>query len=99
MLETERNQPMRVMRLTLAVLAAQVGDGEGIVHQPHAEFERRLVVGARLEGGGDRRRHAAVPPCDDLAVGIDAGVDPFDRYGVIEVVLDVVLARPDDLDR
>jgi hypothetical protein len=38
------------MRLALAVFAAQVGDVEGVVDQAHAEFERSLVVRARLEG-------------------------------------------------
>ena len=49
-------------------------------------------VGGKCRGDG--RRDAAVPPGDHLAVLVEAGLDPFRRDGVEEVVTHVILPRP-----
>ena len=44
-------------------------------------------------------RSAAVPPGNDLVVLVDARLEALSRHGVVEAVLDVVLAGPHHLDR
>ena len=99
MFETERNQPIRVWASALPVSQRRLGISNGSVDKAHAELEKCFVVGPLLERRQDRRGDAAVPPGDHLAVGADAGIDPLDRDGVVEIVLEVVLAGPVDLDR
>ena len=82
-----------------AAFTFQVRDVERVIDQPHAEFERCGMIGARFECGSDRRCHAAMPPRRYFAIRIYARIDPFHRDGVVEVVPNVVLTRPGELDR
>ena len=76
------------------VLAANVGDVERQVDEPHPEFERRLMRRTRRERREDGGRHAAVPPSDHFAAFVDPRLDALRRNGVQEVMVDVVLAGP-----
>ena len=40
-----------------------------------------------------------MPPGNDLVVLVEAGFETLRRHGVVEIVLDVVLAGPHHLDR
>src|SRR6266850_8546516 len=82
------------MRGRFRILALNVGDLEGHVDKPHAEFERGLMhrIGGKCRG--DARRDAAMPPGRHLAVLVEAGLDAFHRDGVQEAVVNVVVPRP-----
>ena len=54
-----------------------------------------LLIGR--EGGQDGGRRAAVAPGDHLVAGVEPGLEPVRRRGVVEAVAHVVLARPHHL--
>ena len=99
MFETERNQPILRVRRGLAVLDADVLDLEGHVDEAHPGLPIGLMLGIGHEDRHDGRRDAVVPPGDGVAVLVEARLEAFDRDRVVEAVLDVVLASPDDLHR
>ena len=82
------------MRSRFRILALDVGDLEGHVDKPHAEFERRLMhrIGGKCRG--DARRDAAMAPGRHLAVLVEASLDAFHRDSVQETVANVVFPRP-----
>ena len=55
--------------------------------------------GSGMKFANEARRRAAMTPGDDLVVRVEPGLEPLDRHGVVEAVLDVVLARPHHLHR
>ena len=87
------------MRDGFRVLDAQVGNVVRHVDQPHALLERRLVLGIRPKQGDDARRCAAVQPGHRLAPSVQSCLQVLHRHRVEIVVVDVVLARPGNLDR
>ena len=86
------------MGLCLRVLGPHVRDVEGHIGQPHAQLEGQLLHGVGREDRADGRRRRAVKPGDRAAVLVQPGLQAFDRNGVIEAVMQVVLARPGHLD-
>ena len=97
MFDTERNQPMRACATGFRILGPEVRDREGRVDEPHAELERQLVLRIGGEDRADGRRGAAVQPGDRQAPVVEAGLEALDRDGVVEAVVQVVLAGPGDL--
>src|SRR5271165_6976180 len=81
------------------VLAAHVGNGIGHVNDALAEFTSRAVLNAVLEGGGYRRKHRAMEPCDWAAVTVDPAFKVLRGDRMVIVVLEIVLARPCHLYR
>jgi hypothetical protein len=75
------------------------------VRQREASLDRRRVDAIldhhRLERSPleDRLAHDAVLPADDLALVVERGPHAVDPERPVEPATDVVLARPDDLDR
>jgi hypothetical protein len=86
------------VRRRFRVLDANVGNREGDVDDAHAELPVRFLLGGGIERRHDRRRHASMQPCDRLALRVDAGFEVLDRHGMEVVVVQIVVARPDDLD-
>ena len=85
-------------RFRRGVLDAHVRDG---VRQVTGAAE---LIRFGMGGGGiverlDRRRHEPVVPGDDATPFVQAPLDPVERGGPVEVVLQVVGARPDRLHR
>ena len=58
-----------------------------------------FLLGFGVEDRHDRRRDAAMQPRHRHAVCIEPGFEVLDRYRVEVVVMQIVFARPDDLDR
>src|SRR5829696_929841 len=87
------------MRDGLRVLGPDVRDRERRVDEAHAELEGQLVLRIRREDGADGRSGAAMQPGDGRALVVETSLDPLDRNGVIEAVMQVVLAGPGDLHR
>ncbi|MNX86624.1 hypothetical protein D3C86_1185140 [compost metagenome] len=87
------------MHRGLGVLQANVGDRIGHVGEPHAQFERRLMVHARRKQRGDARRHRTVQPAGRQAILVQAGLEVFGRHGVEVGTVDVVFAGPLHLHR
>src|SRR6267142_6078326 len=83
----------------LRVLDADVGDRERHVDDAHAELEGRLVLRVDVEGREDRRRDGPVQPRHRRAPLVDAGLEMLDRHRVVVGVVQIVVARPRDLDR
>ena len=83
----------------LRILDPDVGDREGHVDDAHPEFPVRFLHLARVEGRHDRRRDAPVQPRDRVTLRVDAGLEMLHRDSVEVVVVKIVVARPDDLDR
>src|SRR2546430_7464100 len=82
------------MRSRFRILALDVGNLEGHVDKPHAEFERRLMYRIGGKCRGDARRDAAMAPGGHLAVLVESGLDAFQRDGVQGGVANVVVSRP-----
>ena len=87
------------VRGRLAGLEPHVRDRERHVDQPIPISSGCSCFGSGLKVDMIGRRRAAVPPAADLVGGIQTGLDPLRRDGMIEAVLDVVLAGPDHLYR
>ena len=75
------------------------GTANGVSTRAHAELDVGRVLRVGREDRQDGRRRAAVQPRDRLAAGVEPGLEALDRHGVVEAVLEVVLARPGHLDR
>jgi hypothetical protein len=94
MFDTERNQPMRVCAAAFRILALNIGNLERHVDKTHAKFERCLMHGIGCKCRADTRCDATMPPCNHLAVLVEASLDAFRRDGVQEVVTNVIFPRP-----
>ncbi len=93
--EARRRTPLDVVDLHVRESAVdrvlRLLDGVGVHSvRPHA---------GRSETGGDGGGGDAVTPGDGPAVGVQTGGDPVDIGGAVAIVLDVLFARPDQLDR
>ena len=96
----DRSEPADAdMRLRLAALQPDVRHVERRVDESHPELDELRIFRVGHEIRKQARRRAAVPPGNDLVVLVDARLEALRRHGVIEAVLDVVLASPHHLDR
>ena len=87
------------MRLRLAALHPDVRNVERRIDPSHAELDRARMLRIGHEVRHEGRRSAAMPPRDHLVVRVESRLEAISGHGVIEAVLDVVLARPHDLYR
>ena len=100
MFDTERNQPMRVCASASPFSQRRLGISNGTsTRTPCRARPAARAFGSgtkidRMVGATLRCRHATTLP-----LRVEPGIDAFGGDGVIVVVLEVVLARPDDLDR
>ena len=87
------------MRLCFAALQPKVRHVERRVDKSQSEFDgaRIFIVGRKICHKTWRR--AAMSPSNHFVVLVDACLKTLRRHGMIEAVLDVVLAGPHDLDR
>ena len=83
--------------LRLAALHADVGHVERRVDPAHAQLDVEGMLRIGRERGQDGGRRAAVAPGDHLVAGVEPGLEPVRRRGVVEAVAHVVLARPHHL--
>lgn len=86
------------VRLDLGAFQPQVGDVVGHVDGGHARFQVHLALAAFHEQRQDGRRGGAVQPGGGAPLGVDHGFQTFDGDRVQVVVLEVVLAGPDQFD-
>ena len=96
----DRSKPADArMRRRFRILDAQVIDLVGQVDEAHAHLERCFVLRIGAECRGDTGRNAPMHPGDDFALCIQARFQMLDRDRMKEVVVEIVFASPDDLDR
>ena len=99
MFDTERNQPIRVIAAASPFSIWMLATSNGTSTSPMPSSRSHRCFGSGPKSESDARRHAAVAPRDRLAARVQPGLDALDRDGVVEAVVDVVLARPLHLDR
>ena len=78
---------------------AEVRHVVGQVHQAELELDAHRVLRRGVERRRDRREHRALQPRGRPPAAVNGGLVIHRRGAVVVVELDVVLARPDDLDR
>ena len=77
-----------------------LGMSKGTLIKPMPSSNGASCFGIGSEDRGDTGRNAAMQPGDrDFALRIQAGFQMLDRNRVKEVVVQIVVASPDDLDR
>ena len=81
------------------VLDPDVGNCERHVDDAHAELEWRLLLRVRVERRDDGRRDGAVQPRHGPPLRVESCFQMLDGDSVEVVVMQVVFARPGDLDR
>ena len=96
MLDTERNQPYGY-GFRLRIFKPGIRNRERRIYEPHAEFERQLILYAWRENRANGGRNAAMQPRYGFAACIEPGLQPFHGNGVIIPVLNVILTRPGQL--
>ena len=87
------------MRLGAAVFSADVGHVERQVHQTHVELDTQAVARILVEHRTDRREDRSLEPGSGPPSSIDGRLLIHGCRGVVVVEADVVLSRPDHLDR
>src|SRR5437660_850164 len=83
------------MGFGFAIFRAMVGNGERQIAPAEADFAGIGGESAGVEGGGNRRKRAALQPGGRFSVGIEGSFEVHRSDAVIGVELNVVLAAPD----
>ena len=99
MFDTDRYQPTRTCASRRRRLHLHVGTSHGDVGR--AQLHLEAGAGARVgpEQRHDRRERRSVQPCGDLARAVEPALHVLRGHGVVVAVTDLVVARPDHLDR
>src|ERR1041385_226579 len=86
------------------LLVAHVRDPDvrDVVEQLHRPVQRisieAVLERGRCPAGENGDAYDPVVPGDQFAAGIEAGGDPVEVVGAIDIMLNIFLAGPDDLD-
>src|SRR4029077_5993273 len=90
----ERDSGFRNREFQAEIRNAERGKIQGVYGSGSRNTDARAGV-QRSDGRGS----GAMPPGNQVALGIEAGEESVNRRRAIEIVADVVLARPNDLHR